>query len=55
MQDDPQGRAMMIGMTPMQRLGTPREMANTALYLACEESSYTTGHTLYPNGGMFVG
>lgn len=55
MQDDPQGRAMMIGMTPMQRLGTPREMANTALYLACDESSYTTGHTLYPNGGMFVG
>lgn len=55
MQDDPEGRAMMIGMTPMGRLGTPREMANTALYLACDESSYTTGHTLYPNGGMFVG
>jgi len=55
MQDDPAGRAMMIGMTPMGRLGTPREMANTALYLACDESSYTTGHTLYPNGGMFVG
>jgi NAD(P)-dependent dehydrogenase (short-subunit alcohol dehydrogenase family) len=55
MQDDPEGRAMMIGMTPMGRLGTPLEMANTALYLACGESSYTTGHTLYPNGGMFTG
>lgn len=55
MQDDPEGRAMMIGLTPMGRLGTPREMADTALYLACDESSYTTGHTLYPNGGMFVG
>jgi NAD(P)-dependent dehydrogenase (short-subunit alcohol dehydrogenase family) len=55
LQDDPQGRGMMIGMTPMARLGTPAEMANTALYLACDESSYTTGHTLYPNGGMFVG
>jgi NAD(P)-dependent dehydrogenase (short-subunit alcohol dehydrogenase family) len=55
MQDDAEGRAMMLGMTPMQRLGTPREMANTALYLACDESSYTTGATLYPNGGMFVG
>jgi 3-oxoacyl-[acyl-carrier protein] reductase len=42
-------------MTPMGRLGTPREMANAALYLACDESSYTTGHTLYPNGGMFTG
>lgn len=55
MRDDPDGRAMMLGMTPMGRLGTPREMAHTALYLACDESSYTTGHTLYPNGGMFVG
>lgn len=55
MQDDPEGLAMMTGMTPMGRLGTPREIANAALYLACDESSYTTGHTLYPNGGMFVG
>ena len=29
--------------------------AMAALYLACEQSSCTTGHTLYPNGGMFVG
>ncbi len=55
MQDDPEGREMMVGMTPMGRLGTPLEMANTALYLACDESSYTTGATLYPNGGMYVG
>lgn len=55
LQDDPESREMMIGMTPMGRLGTPREMADTALYLACDESSYTTGHTLYPNGGMFIG
>ncbi|MGA0840672.1 MAG: SDR family NAD(P)-dependent oxidoreductase [Pseudomonadales bacterium] len=55
MRDDPQGRAVMLGMTPMGRLGTPREMANAALYLACDESSYTTGHTIYPNGGMFTG
>jgi glucose 1-dehydrogenase len=55
MQDDPEGLAMMTGMTPMGRLGKPREIADAALYLACDESSYTTGHTLYPNGGMFVG
>ena len=54
LQDDPEGREMMIAMTPMGRLGTPLEMANTALYLACEESSYTTGATLYPNGAMFI-
>ncbi|HSG89900.1 MAG TPA: SDR family oxidoreductase [Pseudomonadales bacterium] len=55
LQDDPEGRDMMIGMTPLGRLGTPLEMANAALHLACDESSYTTGQTLYPNGGMYVG
>lgn len=48
------GEELMTGMTPMGRLGTPLEMANTALYLACDESSYTTGATLYPNGGMYI-
>jgi NAD(P)-dependent dehydrogenase (short-subunit alcohol dehydrogenase family) len=54
LQDDDDGKEMMLSMTPMGRLGTPLEMANTALYLACEESSYTTGATLYPNGGMYI-
>ena len=53
LRERPDGREMMINMTPMGRLGQPVEMANTALYLACEESSYTTGATLYPNGGMY--
>ena len=55
LQDDTEGQEMMIGMTPMGRLGTPEEMANTALYLASDESSYTTGQTIYPNGGLYVG
>lgn len=54
MSADPEGRTMMIDMTPMGRLGSVREMANCALYLASDESSYTTGQTLYPNGGMYV-
>ena len=53
--DTDEGMEQMVGMTPMGRLGTTLEMANTALYLACDESSYTTGTTLYPNGGMYVG
>ncbi|MEM1231293.1 MAG: SDR family NAD(P)-dependent oxidoreductase [Pseudomonadota bacterium] len=55
MQDDEEGRANMLAMTPMGRLGTVDEMAATALFLASDDSSYTTGQTLYPNGGMFVG
>ena len=50
-----EGRQMMEAMTPMGRLGRPEEMANTALFLASEESSYNTGQTFYPNGGMTTG
>ena len=52
--EDDEGTELMNSMTPMGRLGTTLEMANTALYLASNESSYTTGSTLYPNGGMYI-
>lgn len=55
LQDTDDGVEMMKGMTPLGRLGTPLEIANTALFLASDESTYTTGQTLYPNGGMWVG
>ena len=54
LQDDEEGAEQMIAMTPMGRLGKTIEMANTALFLACDESSYTTGATLYPNGAMHI-
>ena len=40
------------GMTMLQRLGEPKEIANVALFLASDEASYITGHTLSVNGGM---
>ncbi len=55
LQDTDDGQQMMLSMTPMGRLGVAEEMANTALFLACDESSYTTGQILFPNGGIFVG
>ena len=36
------------------RLGTPREVANVALMLASDESSYVTGQILGVNGGLFI-
>ncbi len=38
-------------MTPMGRLGLPQEVADAILFLASDESSYTTGHTLSVTGG----
>lgn len=38
--------------TMLGRLAQPEEIANAALFLASEESSYITGHTLSVNGGM---
>jgi NAD(P)-dependent dehydrogenase (short-subunit alcohol dehydrogenase family) len=37
---------------PLQRVGTPEDMAGAALFLASELSSYITGHCLYVSGGL---
>lgn len=37
---------------PMKRLGTPEEVANMSLFLASPASSYTSGETIYTDGGM---
>jgi NAD(P)-dependent dehydrogenase (short-subunit alcohol dehydrogenase family) len=38
-------------MTPLRRLGQPIEVAHAVLFLASEEASYITGHTLSVAGG----
>jgi NAD(P)-dependent dehydrogenase (short-subunit alcohol dehydrogenase family) len=39
---------------PMGRRGLPLEVANTALFLSNDESSYFTGAILHPDGGYFT-
>jgi NAD(P)-dependent dehydrogenase (short-subunit alcohol dehydrogenase family) len=37
--------------TPLARFAKPEEIAEAVLYLACDRSSYLTGHVLTPDGG----
>jgi len=36
---------------PLRRLGTPKDVANVALFLASDESSFVSGQVLYVRGG----
>jgi 3-oxoacyl-[acyl-carrier protein] reductase len=40
-----------LGLLPIGRIGTPEEVAPTAVLLASTASSYYVGQTLGPNGG----
>ena len=43
-----------INKIPLKRGGTPSDVANTALYLASDLSSYVTGQTIHVCGGMLT-
>lgn len=45
----------LIARIPMKRFGKAEEIAATVVYLASEEASYTTGATLYIDGGWTAG
>jgi NAD(P)-dependent dehydrogenase (short-subunit alcohol dehydrogenase family) len=49
--NDKAAETRMLSRTPMGRTGTPEEIATIAVFLACNESSYITGQTIYPDGG----
>lgn len=52
---DPDGmRAAFSAIPPMGRMGTSEEMANIALFLASDESSYVTGVELLADGGWLA-
>jgi 3-oxoacyl-[acyl-carrier protein] reductase len=47
-------RKATIARTPLGRYAEPREVAQTALFLASDDSSFFTGQWLSPNGGLLI-
>ena len=50
--DPAQARKDFIARQPMGRLATAEEVAETFVYLVCDESSFMTGQAVFVDGGM---
>jgi 3alpha(or 20beta)-hydroxysteroid dehydrogenase len=50
--EDPEQRAKLARRVPMQRIGTPDDIANMVLFLAGDGASYVTGQEFVVDGGI---
>jgi len=46
--------AALADETPMMRIGTPSDIAESILFLASDKASFITGQVLSPNGGIVI-
>lgn len=47
-------RAELAKQIPMERLGTPEDVAAAVVFLVSPQAGYITGETLHVNGGMYM-
>ena len=47
-------KIIIMDKIPMKRFGLPEDVANLALFLTSDHSSYITGQTFHVNGGMLM-
>lgn len=48
---NPDAMKMVMSRTPLQRIGSPREIGDVVAFLASDKASYVTGETIYVDGG----
>ena len=49
-----EARAMLSQQIPLERLGTPSDIAGTVAFLASDAASYITGQVIVVDGGMVM-
>jgi 3-oxoacyl-[acyl-carrier protein] reductase len=47
-------RLALQGQIPLQRLGSPEEIAGVVAFLVSDAAAYITGETIHVNGGMYM-
>lgn len=52
--DNPKAMKRILSRTPLGRVGLPEEVADAALFLASDRSSYVTGETFFVDGGRLA-
>ena len=51
----PEARADYHAMIPLERYGTPEEIADAVVFLCSEKAQYVNGQTLFVDGGFVAG
>jgi NAD(P)-dependent dehydrogenase (short-subunit alcohol dehydrogenase family) len=52
--NSPEALSFVAGLHALRRIAQPEEIARSALYLASDDSSFTTGAALLADGGVSI-
>jgi glucose 1-dehydrogenase len=52
--ETPDAEAELLKLIPYDRVGEPADIGKVAVWLACDESDYITGTTIFADGGMLL-